>query len=44
MAGDCIMPREGIFGRVLEGGKIRCGDIITFVDQSSFSGGEYNDK
>lgn len=25
-AGDCIMPREGIFGRVLKGGKIRCGD------------------
>lgn len=30
-AGDCIMPREGIFGRVLEGGTIRCGDSITIV-------------
>ena len=28
MAGDCIMPREGVFARVLKGGKIRCGDEI----------------
>ncbi|MBN1102839.1 MAG: MOSC domain-containing protein [Deltaproteobacteria bacterium] len=28
LAGDCIMPREGIFARVLKGGKIRCGDDI----------------
>jgi MOSC domain-containing protein YiiM len=27
-AGDCIMPKEGIFGRVLEGGKIRSGDMV----------------
>lgn len=27
-AGDCIMPREGIFARVIEGGTIRCGDEI----------------
>ena len=27
-AGDCIMPKEGIFARVLEGGKIRPGDVI----------------
>jgi MOSC domain-containing protein YiiM len=44
MAGDCIMPREGIFARVLHGGKITCGDLITFVDQSSVGGGKYNDK
>ena len=31
-AGDCIMPREGIFARVLKGGKIRCDDII-FLDR-----------
>jgi len=30
LAGDCIMPREGIFARVVEGGKIRCGDSIRF--------------
>ena len=28
-AGDCIMPREGVFARVLEEGKIRCGDQIS---------------
>lgn len=27
-AGDCIMPREGIFAKVLEGGTIRKGDPI----------------
>ena len=31
MAGDCIMPREGVFARVLEGGKIRKGDAIQAV-------------
>lgn len=30
-AGDCIMPREGVFCRVLEGGPIRCGDPIEEV-------------
>jgi len=27
-AGDCIMPREGVFARVLEGGIIQRGDTI----------------
>ena len=26
--GDCIMPREGIFGRVLHGGEIKIGDEL----------------
>jgi len=30
-AGDCIMPREGIFARVLEGGTVRNGDPISFT-------------
>lgn len=34
-AGDCVMPREGIFAVVLEGGPVRSGDVITVV-----SGGE----
>ncbi len=28
-AGDCVMPREGIFVKVLKGGTIKTGDIIT---------------
>ena len=28
LAGDCIMPREGIFGRVLKGGEICCGEPV----------------
>ena len=28
LAGDCIMPREGVFGRVLKGGRIRCGQQV----------------
>ncbi len=27
-AGDCVMPREGIFARVLKSGKVRAGDSI----------------
>ncbi|MHB1296603.1 MAG: MOSC domain-containing protein [Anaerolineae bacterium] len=27
-AGDCVMPREGIFVKVLEGGTLRVGDSI----------------
>lgn len=27
-AGDCVMPREGIFVRVHEGGMVRAGDVI----------------
>ena len=27
-AGDCIMPKEGVFARVIQGGIVRCGDRI----------------
>lgn len=27
-AGDCVMPREGVFARVLQGGVIRVGDAV----------------
>ncbi len=30
--GDCIMPREGVFARVLEGGKVRPGDTIEKIE------------
>ncbi|MCG2775246.1 MAG: MOSC domain-containing protein [Desulfobacterales bacterium] len=34
MAGDCIMPREGIFGRVLKGGEVRCGATVRILHES----------
>ena len=32
-AGDCVMPREGIFAVVLEGGAVQSGDIIEVVTE-----------
>lgn len=29
--GDCIMPRNGVFARVIVGGKIKCGDEMKIV-------------
>ena len=34
LAGDCIMPREGIFGRVLTGGEVRCGAPVRILHES----------
>jgi len=34
-AGDCIMPREGIFARVHTGGKIRCGQSIDVLGENT---------
>lgn len=31
--GDCIMPREGVFGIVKKGGEIRKGDIVEIKDK-----------
>ena len=31
-AGDCVMPREGIFIKVLQGGSVKVGDSIQVVD------------
>ncbi len=39
-AGDCIMPREGVFARVIRGGEIACGDPIAFVDVPAESSGQ----
>ncbi|MCJ7605849.1 MAG: MOSC domain-containing protein [Dehalococcoidales bacterium] len=30
--GDCIMPREGIFAKVIRGGEIKAGDTLTIVN------------
>jgi MOSC domain-containing protein YiiM len=32
LVGDCIMPREGVFARVDQGGVVRPGDIIEVFD------------
>lgn len=34
LAGDCIMPREGVFARVLQGGIIRLGDRIEVLEKT----------
>lgn len=36
-AGDCVMPREGIFGVVVKGGAIRVGDDIEILGARSTS-------
>jgi len=33
--GDCIMPREGLFARVIQGGEIRVGDtLLVMTDET----------
>jgi MOSC domain-containing protein YiiM len=34
LSGDCIMPREGIFAKVLHGGEIHCGDSVRILAES----------
>ena len=34
-AGDCVMPKEGIFVRVIRGGKIRTGDEVRIQGKRS---------
>jgi MOSC domain-containing protein YiiM len=31
--GDCIMPREGIFAKVIRGGRVKAGDTIEAADK-----------
>ena len=35
--GDCVMPREGIFVRILSGGMIKPGDRIEFAEAPQFA-------
>jgi len=32
-AGDCVMPKEGIFTRVVKGGRLRVGDEIEVLEE-----------
>jgi MOSC domain-containing protein YiiM len=34
-AGDCVMPKEGIFIKILKGGKIKNGDEINIIKRKS---------
>ena len=34
-AGDCVMPKEGIFATVVEGGAVSVGDEIAIVGESA---------
>jgi MOSC domain-containing protein YiiM len=34
-AGDCVMPKEGIFIKVIKGGTVRNGDKVTVTAESS---------
>ncbi|KXB45623.1 MOSC domain protein [Tissierellia bacterium KA00581] len=33
IVGDCVMPREGIFTRVIKGGKIQANDDIEIIEK-----------
>ena len=32
IVGDCIMPREGLFARVLQGGRVQPGDVLSRLE------------
>lgn len=34
-AGDCVMPKEGIFARVITGGMVRPGDEVRVISSAS---------
>ncbi|MGQ9684300.1 MAG: MOSC domain-containing protein [Anaerolineae bacterium] len=33
-AGDCVMPREGIFVRILEPGEVKVGDVVEVIAEA----------
>jgi len=35
LVGDCVMPREGIFAEVLEGGEVAVGDLVEVFEPGS---------
>ena len=37
-AGDCVMPREGIFVKILEPGVAKKGDMIELLEESAEAG------
>ncbi|MFH1058131.1 MAG: MOSC domain-containing protein [Pseudomonadota bacterium] len=37
--GDCVMPRQGIFVKILNPGSVRPGDLVEVLDAAAGSGG-----
>lgn len=37
LAGDCVMPKEGIFARILKGGLVKAGDQIEILNPGAGS-------
>ncbi len=37
-AGDCVMPREGVFARVVRGGEVAAGDAVEVVEGGKETG------
>ena len=35
--GDCVMPKEGVFAKVIRGGSIHVGDIIEVIEDGNQS-------
>jgi len=35
-AGDCVMPKEGVFARILEGGRIQAGDRVRVLNDGEY--------
>ncbi len=35
LAGDCVMPREGIFVRILEPGEVKVGDAVEVLEEKA---------
>jgi MOSC domain-containing protein YiiM len=40
--GDCVMPREGAFARVIKGGLVKPGDAIEVLNAFNLNLGEFN--
>ncbi len=39
-AGDCVMPREGIFVKVLKPGRVAVGDTVEVLEETGGTGGK----
>ncbi len=38
LTGKCVMPTEGVFARVLTGGKVRAGDTVELIEDADAEG------